>query len=272
MNRLGFLLLAIPLVGCNPLGGAWELPTAPPLDPCTDDEPWAIGGFGPERVDLGAPGEPTAVLAVGHSELLAVGPVHFGGVQGCHSLLSTVSWSSSNRQVATFEPDETQTAWLTGVRPGTTDIHAEVVLKSGRRHRASLSVGNIGNVEKVRVTAEPRPASDRTVVFEGTVALPPGPAGPSAEGEARLPFKVPADGLLDMVIDWERPPSSVLGNVCPGLMEAGLGCVPVIVGNLGDSHKPIQVSARVTAGRYTLWISNRGPGAEQVSYELGLRP
>lgn len=151
-------------------------------------------------------------------------------------------------------------------------MQAEVALKSGVKHRAILSVGSAGALESVRVAAAEPPPAGRTVVLRGEAALDPRSSSPSGAFEARIPFEAPTAGVLDMAVDWGAPTNHVLAHVCPGLMQAGLGCVPVIDGNRVADSKPLLASAPVGAGTYTLWITNPGPGRERVRYEVGLTP
>jgi hypothetical protein len=97
--------------------------------------------------------------------------------------------------------------------------------------------------------------------------------GPSAPGalDARIPFEVAFAGSLDIVIDWSQVTNRVTTIVCRGAMTAGLGCSSVLIdGNRNAGKKPTIAAAPAQPGLHTLWITNGGPGREQVRYEVGL--
>ena len=124
----------------------------------------------------------------------------------------------------------------------------------------------------VRVTAGSPPPEGRQVLLDGAVELEPEPKCCVETARAYLVFEVPAAGVLDMLVDWDSLSNKVIAHMCQGETGFPLGCVPIIDGTRYLGVKPVSASTHTTPGPHTLWITNAGPGAESVRYQVDLIP
>jgi hypothetical protein len=187
----------------------------------------------------------------------------------CDEAVAPVRWLSANPEVANFTPGRSpREAWLTGLSAGETFVSGKVALVDGRILTAPLGWG--GGTAPVRVVDGVPPPEGRRVLLEGAVDLEPEPTGFVAAARAYLVFDVPVSGILDMNVDWTSVENRVTAHMCPGEVEYPGGCVPIIDGTQLRGQKPVSASALTDPGAHTLWITNSGPGAETVRYQVGL--
>ena len=241
-------------------------------EPCLNATDWVVDGIG-DRVDAPPGKAPAFVLATGLRQELHVSP-QVARYDGCDEAIRSVRWITSHPETADFEAGKRPSyQWLVARQPGDTQVSAEVTLSNGGVFPAPLRSFLHGPIPIVRVVPSPGAAANRTVLLRGTVDLEGEFGNPLIlKPSARLyqAFDVPTAGTIDMVVSWRAAANSVLSSVCQGETAFPLGCVSVIDGNRSAGTIPQVGSARTTPGRHTLWITNRGPGAEQVEYEIGL--
>ena len=112
------------------------------------------------------------------------------------------------------------------------------------------------------------------MIASGTLALSGGGGGCTGPGASCAPrlFTVDADGRIEVVIDWESPLNRAAATLKPGHCPTDFfACGPHVQLNPRMGAKPARAAENVTAGPYTLWVSNsRGP--ENVRYEVWLTP
>jgi hypothetical protein len=185
----------------------------------------------------------------------------------CESSLTSVTWTSDDPQVASAVGQggaHRDSAWLSGVAPGTTAVRARVVFSDGGMQDAQA--------RSIRVVPSQWPPAGSTLVAEGDVALD---APVSQPGAVRryVPFKVQAFGLVDVSLDWSSPSNqldfSVYVSPCTDIGACG-AIVPGFTSPFGV--KPLLGSGKITPGDYTLRIDNLGPGGESGHYDIRLTP
>lgn len=253
------------LPACNMDLALFDEPITLPTMSCLEASAWRIGGFSAADTSDGS----VAILPRGHSRRLFVYPVG-GIIVDCDEAVVSVRWASTRSDVAELreEGDPPRWAWLTGRTLGETSVSADVTLSDGRALTARLTVG--GDELPVRVVSPLDPSVGRRVLIEGTVDLEPENTGRNPAARAYLVFDVPEPGMLNMNVDWESVGNDVIAHLCPG--ETDSGCVPIIDGNRFRGRKPVSASTQITPGVHTLWITNGGPEAETVRYQVGLIP
>ena len=117
----------------------------------------------------------------------------------------------------------------------------------------------------------PTPAPVSTVVAEGSR----GGLGASVLINAP-PFTTTATGTLDVTVDWTFASNDVdiyltQGTVPCTVADFNAGQCSFVVFSESFTAKPERLSApNASAGPYTLYIGNRGPTEESVSYQVVL--
>ena len=276
--RLMFVLgvvAALPACGRDGGGGGtcltcFEFKT----EPCLNATDWVVSGFG-DNVDA-PPGKPPAFLLVtGLRQELFVSPHAIALYDHCDEAVGSVRWITSRPETADFEAGRAPSyQWLVGRVPGETQVSAEVTLRNGAVFPAPMgSTFFHGTISIVRVvpcawpTAKPHGLAEGDHRLEAELGNPliPKPSARLYQG-----FDVPTAGRIDMVVSWRAAADSVISHLCQGDAAFPGGCVPIIDGNRSTGTIPQVGSAQTTPGRHTLWITNGGPDAEQVEYEIGL--
>lgn len=257
--------------GCGALIGPCAGPAPPPATvPCQaiDFVWWVLPGF---DLETPPPAPPVGLVTLGHSKVLQASPRDWHMV--CD--VASVTWISSDPEVIAFADAvpsgsiPAHSAWLTGVSLGTAVVSAEVLLRTGERVRPPFLAGTPGTpVTTLRVVPAPAPAPGRSVILRGQVELASWHAPDPRTYDVHLPFRVESAGTLDVVVDWGSPVNTVNAHVCSREVLSG-GCAPHIA-PVYTNQKPLVASGRVSAGVFTLHISNNGPGTESVAYEVGI--
>lgn len=181
----------------------------------------------------------------------------------CAATIASVTWSVGDPSVASVIPEEPpyRGRWVTGVNAGPSTVNV----------RLRFNDGSVQEPAPRAIIVAPLASPAGAVVAEGTVLL----ETPSARSRY-IPFELPQDASrIDITVDW----TSALNEVsfvlyhgsCSGTSFCGgLGYIPLP--SVRDV-KPVRNSAtNLSAGGYTILISNSGPGAETVRYEVRLTP
>jgi hypothetical protein len=89
-----------------------------------------------------------------------------------------------------------------------------------------------------------------------------------------VPFTTSARGTLDITVDWTIPVDGihvfVSANECT-IDQVNGGTCTYLVESVPSTVKPRLLTVTgVAAGTYTLYIGNRGPSEESVSWQIGL--
>jgi hypothetical protein len=89
-----------------------------------------------------------------------------------------------------------------------------------------------------------------------------------------IPFTTSAAGTIDITVDWTIPADGIhvflSANEC-SLDEVNNGTCRFLTESPPSSVKPrVLTLTGAAAGAYTLYIGNRGPAEESVSWQVGL--
>jgi hypothetical protein len=182
----------------------------------------------------------------------------------CASAVVSVTWTADNPSVASVLQQGSgsgDSAWITGVAPGLTAVHARLVFSDGGTQDAEA--------ESIRV-APPGPPTGLVVVAEGEVALAP----PSQFEASRqfVPFKLEASGQVDITLDWGSPLNVLNLSVYKSPCTSIGACGDLVINTRVFGVKPLPASGALLAGDYTIRIDNNGPGPEIARYEVRLTP
>jgi hypothetical protein len=108
----------------------------------------------------------------------------------------------------------------------------------------------------------------KTLVAEGS--LP----GLGRQVLASVPFAIQTQGVVDVTVDWTFTTDNVDVYICSGYCtvdQVNNGTAYVVALSESTSAKPEVVGAsEQRPGPYTLFIGNRGPDEESVSYQIFL--
>ncbi len=198
-------------------------------------------------------------LTVGQSEHEFLTP----RVEGqCASAVVSVTWTADDPSVASVLPQgsgSNDSAWITGVAPGLTAVHARIVFSDGGAQDAQA--------EAIRV-APAGPPTGNVVVTAGEVTL-------AAQGEASrqfVPFRLGASGQVDITVDWGSPLNALDFSVYKSPCTSIGACGEIVITTRVFGVKPLPASGALLAGDYTIRIDNIGPGPETARYEVRLTP
>jgi hypothetical protein len=235
------LLVAAVTFGCGKFDpGPWASPAS-----CPKVDDWVILGLGSNAV---------AEASLGTAALLSVHPRQYASP--CAGSVAAVEWTSGNPAVVQVYPRSGGTAILSAVGIGDAQVAAAVTRDDGVRLQATSLF--------VRVAAVAAPAG--RVVFEGESEI-----GSTSQPSRRLDvaFEIAQPGRHLMIVDWQDPLNTVTASLCPGRTSPPLGCVPVATGSYSGPYKPQRGEGNVTGGGvHSLWITNTGPAADRVRYEV----
>jgi hypothetical protein len=256
------LFISLLSVACDFVGDGLRFPPLTiPSVPCTEDTDLFVVGFLPADAE-----NFEFKLSVGESRrlLLTAGL----GVD-CRAFIRSVEWITEDPKVAVFEATGIPYAWLTARDAGSTRFGANVTFLSGKVRRVVPDRSSQGS-DVLRVS--PRtPRGGRQVLLSGELDIPPTTV--TSPAHAYVPLDLTLRGTVDMIVDWTSVANGVSANLCQGSVAPGFGCSPTAIpGRPQADRKPIENSAILPAGTYTLWIASNGPGAERVRYEIGIIP
>jgi len=180
----------------------------------------------------------------------------------CVATIASVGWSIADPSVASVTPEEPayRGSWLRGLSPGPGTVEVSLQFSDGSGQQA---------VRAFIVAAAAAPSG--AVAAEGDIFL-----DPSSDRSRYVPFELPQDASrIDISVDWALVFNTVgfvlYRGSCSGTSFCG-GLEYVPLPSVRDV-KPVRNSAtNLSAGPYTLLISNSGPGAETVRYEVRFTP
>lgn len=193
-------------------------------------------------------------------------------LEHCAGRVRSIAWDVSDASVAVVTPEtgDLTRAWVTGMSPGRTPVHARVHFVDGSERISGLSEARIG----------PRrsEAPGTRLIASSRLDLPgTAPRCTAASSSCALHLiDLPAAGRVDIAADWESPvnrvPFQLLAGHC-GAGPATCGARIIDVSVAAPTAKPTRASRPdLAAGPYTLVVFNRGPGPEVARYEVWLTP
>jgi hypothetical protein len=100
------------------------------------------------------------------------------------------------------------------------------------------------------------------------------PPKPAAASHAFVPFTPPAEGTVDVSIDWDPRPNRVSFTVSEGACSASPCPAEIDMGPFvdGAQNKPISGSSTLSPRLHTLRIDNWGPDVVSATYVVRFRP
>jgi hypothetical protein len=250
-------LVACGTEGCGPISS----PVREDCDSLSSEPSWTIRPRGP--ADLG--GQSDAIdLMVGQSRGVSVWPLV---ATECLASL-TIDWRVANTEVASVLPEvpPSNSAWLTGLSPGSTSVTTRIRFSDGAVSETPLAI--------VEVSPPEGPPSGSTVIAEGETDLEPSPGDGVTPADFRrfVPFTTRVEGRIHFVVDWISPLNKINYVLTEGHCNSPGGCGTFIFSSNDDWIKPVEKSTDQPPGPYTLRIDNIGPGPETVRYEVRIIP